>query len=106
MSKLDDILDRAPYVYESMSICNSFDADEIKAARAELAALRRRAEDAEMIARAGLSGSPNDYRTSDGTWRFSIVDDCGNQTGLILRLQHDPATGLPILTDEARKAMQ
>jgi len=78
----------------------------VESARTELAALRRRAEDAELIANAALRGSPNDYRTSDGTWRFCVVDDCGGHTGQILRLQHDPTTGLPVLTDEAREALK
>lgn len=67
-------------------------------AREELAALRARVEDLELIARHALRTSPNDYRLSDGTWRFA--DSRG-----VVRLPDD-GTGLPLLTAEARRALR
>lgn len=81
-------------------------------ARTELAALRRRAEDAEMIV--GLHGdcrfrvwAIRDYTTErynlPRLWKIRCLAH-GLSDGITLKA--DPATGLPILTDEARRALE
>ena len=96
MSKLDELLDRAPFAFDG-SMESMFEVESIAAARTELAALRRRAEDAEMIARS-LWRDPNSHGLcpahGGGAWLGKLY------------MPPDPATGLPILTDEARRALE
>lgn len=96
--------------------CTCGRSDALLAARAELAALRRRAEDAEMIAKAlsaGISTARSHFgrlsaqRSDDGLWAWTLrMDTKIGETMRFLYLTNDPATGLPILTDEARKELK
>lgn len=98
MSKLDELLDW-------------IDGDDYgtpimlgKEARTELAALRRRAEDAEMMLRGFVSMTITKSGPFGLGGAWLIWDGCLTKPPTILPI--GAATGLPILTDEARKAMQ
>lgn len=65
--------------------------------RAELAALRQRAEDAEAMLRAFASGDWLLDESEEGMFLWQPDD------GVHIRIEKD-ASGLPILTDEARSA--
>lgn len=71
----------------------------VQDARTELAALRRRAEDAELIVRAK---GHSRVQYPDGTWVVNIR--ISDHVGYIAPV--DPSTGLSVLTDEARKALK
>ena len=74
----------------------------VSEARAELAALRQRAEDAEMIVRAIFDAELNADHPFD--WHFQS-DGTISFTGRFV-LKFDDVLGLPILTDEAREALR
>lgn len=72
---------------------------DLEAARTELAALRRRAEDAEMMLRAFASGDWLLDESEEGMFLWQPDD------GIHIRIDKD-ASGLPIITDEAREALK
>ena len=95
MSKLDELLNDHAAADEDEYVVRGYaEVDEL---RAELAALRRRAEDAEMMLRAAIKCG-----TAVDTYGVLFMD---NHPAFDCRFPIDPATGLPILTDEARKAL-
>jgi len=73
--------------------------EETDAAREELSALRKRCEDAEAILRAQYAGRFRAWSTFDGGWAWSHGGP--KPDGFM----SDDGTGLPVLTDEARKAL-
>jgi len=79
---------------------------DLQEARAELAALRQRAEDAEMIVKANADRDGNWYfeRLRSGKWRLNNYGDT-HHDDVEIDLETNPATGLPILTAEARIAL-
>lgn len=99
MSKLDELLHEYVELEGNLTLH--------RAARAELAALRQRAEDAEMIAMTNsvYDDSPWYFqRGSSGQWLLCAYMDDPRQD-VKIPLVTNSATGLPILTDEARKAL-
>ena len=104
MSKLDDVL--TGYVAASKDaqregMIDREDVaevvDAVKAARTELAALRRRAEDAEMLLR---------KIGPIGWWMNYDNGELWSPNELLPYGIHIDPTGLPILTDEAREALK
>lgn len=77
----------------------------VVAARAELAALRARVEDLELMLHAEWRGERRWFRRSeDGAWMLGR-----ESTGWDLRgepICPDDGTGLPLLTAEARRALR
>lgn len=101
MSKLDELLDEIS--------CGDWDDDHplVLAARAELAALRQRAEDAEMIVRCYSHRWVYYFGTGETMCMVTVKPATLEVPETYQTALHrDPATGLPILTDEVRKAMQ
>jgi len=82
---------------------------EIDACEKELAALRQRADDAELMLRdimwrCGDDDNPWGRLSSGGDWMYSAWDD--NEDKFIeFRVPND-GTGFPILTDEIRAALR
>lgn len=111
MSKLDDVL--TGYVAASKDaqregMIDREDVaevvDAVKAARSELAALRRRAEDAEAMLRGFVSMTITKSGPFGLGGAWLIWDGCLSKPPTILPM--DDATGLPVLTDEAREALK
>jgi hypothetical protein len=87
------------------------DLNMVRSACAELAALRARAEDLELMLRHNLAGQRLSY-SSDAKWLMAhdtaaIGNSAGKALGYswVYRLADD-GTGLPILTPEARVALK
>jgi len=102
VSKLDNQLGHSVYCGVWEAHINAPCTCDLDAARTELAALRRRAEDAEMIVRSIFDADLNADQTFD--WYFD--GDGKIQFPGRFVLAFDRATRLPILTDEAREALK
>jgi len=104
MSKLDELLDWIEGDNYGTPIALG------QAARTELAALRRRAEDAEAMLRAALTDVIDYGRASMAKHKAQVIvhlpDDAKGYPRHPIFLDIDLFTGLPILTDEAREALK
>ena len=117
MSKLDDQLAHSVYcgVWEAHhnddgELQSGPCSCDLEAARTELAALRRRAEDAEAMLRAALTDVIDYGRASMAKHKAQVIvhlpDDAKGYPRHPIFLDIDLFTGLPILTDEAREALK
>lgn len=98
MTKLDDVLSARNHHPDCSIKDNVWCLCGLIQARTELAALRRRAEDAEMLLKLAVQSFLSDCRLKDGRLQFAA-------NGRMFRLEVD-RHGLPILTDEARNALK
>ncbi len=88
---------------------HAYSRDDVRSARAELAALRRERDDLELMLRASLCRHPSlraifQPRMSGEAYLLRDAKLSGREEDLIKL--YDDGTGLPVLTDEARAALR
>jgi hypothetical protein len=108
MSALDFVMDRIALTFTVIGT-ERFDDRTIVAARSELAALRRRAEEAEargrdleLMLRLKMYGYFPFERNREGNGSWTMRD----KNGRGVRWVADDGTGLPMLDDAARAALR